>query len=332
MNSPPTSITNIEKRATEALPELSTLEKEKIKNEERSSKRNGIAVIPEQKQVAQVVESSTSALLKTRLKETDNDSNTIKSQEEEDPSAEGVEIPDDRDVLSGRGAGVNLHPGNVYFRKLIQTNEKQYVKADPGGKKRLIRKIVQNVTEDRRFLKYDHNEDLWIRLSDEEIKKKVGQALREKAPAIKKERDQEILMKTLELERSRFARIPNSMVPPPLQYSPLAQPVASSQFRSSHQPCTYSLRGLLSQMSQLQEKQLELKRKQREVEDEQSQLIQHLYQITASLGQEMSSLDILFEAASNENRFDDHFENDFSRDPKKRRITPPAFNFYQKRL
>ena len=72
MNSPPTSITNIEKRATEALPELSTLEKEKIKNEERSSKRNGIAVIPEQKQVAQVVESSTSALLKTRLKETDN--------------------------------------------------------------------------------------------------------------------------------------------------------------------------------------------------------------------------------------------------------------------
>lgn len=328
----PTSIKNIEKRASDSLPELSTPSEAYVKNEEHSR-----VIIPDPKQIVQRVEStSTAGSLKTGPKEADDDSIAINPQEEISPLVDGVEIPDDRDVLSGRGAGVNLHPGNVYFRRLIQTNEQEYVKADPGGKKRLIRNIVQSVTEDRRFLKYDHDKELWIRLSAEEIKKKVGQALREKAPAIKKEQNLKLFKKSLELQRNQLAtthgRVSNLMIPP-LQYSPSVQPVVSSQFLSPHQPRPQqysSIRGLLSQMNQLQEKQIDLKRKQREIEDEQSQLIQHIYQITASLSQEMSSVDLLLGAASNnDSRFlDTYSKNDFSRDPKKRRVTPPSHNFY----
>merc|ERR1712130_508485 len=125
-----------------------------------------------------------------------------------------------------------------------------------------------------------------------------------------------LLKKSLELQRAQFnaahSRAQNLTIPP-LQYSPSAQPVTSSQFLSSHQPRPmYSMGGLLSQMNQLREKQMELKRKQREIEDQQSHLIQHMYQITASI---------------NESRFDS-LSKEFSRDPKKRRLTPPSYGFY----
>jgi len=327
----PTLMKNIEKRASDSLPELYTPSKAYAKNEEYPND-----IISERKQIVQRVESSTAGSTKAGPKEADDDSTTVKSQEDNSSFVDGIEIPDDRDILSGRGAGVNLHPGNIYFRKLIQTNEQEYVKADPGGKKRLIKKIVLKVTEDRQFLKYDHDKEVWMKLSAEEIKKKVGQALREKAPAIKKEQSLILLKKSLELQRAQFnaahSRAQNLTIPP-LQYSPSAQPVTSSQFLSSHQPRPmYSMGGLLSQMNQLREKQLELKRKQREIEDQQSHLIQHMYQITASLSQEMSSVDLLLEAASsNESRFDS-LSKEFSRDPKKRRLTPPSYGFYHERI
>merc|ERR1712038_1542947 len=98
--------------------------------------------------------------------------------------------PRDEDILSGRGAGVNLHPGNVFFRKLIQANKQKYIRGDPGEKKRIIKKIVEVAENHGRFLKQDLKTELWLPISTDDARKKTGQALRENAPAIKKQQSE----------------------------------------------------------------------------------------------------------------------------------------------
>merc|ERR1719323_1442729 len=58
-------------------------------------------------------------------------------------SSGGMTKPMNNDILSGRGAGVNLHPGNIFFRSLIQSGKDAYIAADPGEKKRIIKQIVE---------------------------------------------------------------------------------------------------------------------------------------------------------------------------------------------
>lgn len=300
---------NQEESAMKSLP--------KLKARKEVSFPQQALVSPEQKSD---METDTNRLLKVGSNTTNDSSIVMKSNDNLPRSDEGVNVPGDDDILSGRGAGVNLHQGNVFFRKLIHAHEEQYVNADPGEKKRLIKKIVQIASDGRRFLKYDSGTDLWISLPDEDIKKKVGQALREKAPVIKKQHNQEILKKKMELHGACYNGVPNLMIPP-LNYSPPAQTVTSSRFLPQHHQNQYAIRRILTQMKELEEKQFQLKRKQREVEDEQNKLLQHFYEMAASLNKP-SSVDILLEAAANKSRFEresDGFSIPVS--PKKRRIT-----------
>lgn len=122
------------------------------------------------------------------------------SEEASHDNHQGIPVPVDKDILSGRGAGVNLHPGNVFFRKLVLEHKQKYIKADPGEKKRIIKSIAKDACAYGRFLKQDTRTDQWVRLSNEEVRKKVGQALRENAPAIKKKHDREVLKRKLELQ------------------------------------------------------------------------------------------------------------------------------------
>lgn len=112
--------------------------------------------------------------------------------------AKGFAVPSDEDILSGRGTGINLHPGNVFFRKLIQSHKEQYIHADPARKRKIIKEVMQKSNQEgnRRYLKHDFDTDLYIQISEDEIRKKIGQALRENAPAIKRrQHDQEALEK-----------------------------------------------------------------------------------------------------------------------------------------
>ena len=44
-------------------------------------------------------------------------------REEEEPAREIITSPTDLDVLNGRGQGVQRHPGNVNYRKLVHVNK-----------------------------------------------------------------------------------------------------------------------------------------------------------------------------------------------------------------
>lgn len=96
-------------------------------------------------------------------------------------------IPNDQDILSGRGAGVNLHPGNVYFRSLIKEYKEIYLTvADASQKRHIIKEIVRKAKSNGgRFLKLDSESNLWVIVPSKEVEKKTGQAIREGGPTLR---------------------------------------------------------------------------------------------------------------------------------------------------
>lgn len=239
-------------------------------------------------------------------------SNNNDSSDDESSQTNGVMSPNDEDILSGRGAGVNLHPGNVFFRKLIQANKAIYLKADPGEKKRIIRRIVEKAQTHGRFLKQDPDSELWTKISSDEARKKTGQALRENGPAIKKQHKEHMKRKyeaqfsslpaatyvALQQTRSSSPMKSNDVCSNRLKSNAAASVAARDASTSSSSSLQSALPSSLpssvataantvttnllwSRMNMLQEKQEQLKRKQRELEDEQNELMQCFYQLTA---------------------------------------------------
>jgi len=103
------------------------------------------------------------------------------------PSKEGTTIFNDADVLSGRGGGTNVHPGNRNFRDLINLHRRAYLKARKNDKPAISRAIVRSIRENNgRFLKKDEKSGLWFEIGDDAAREKTSQALRQRAPEMRK--------------------------------------------------------------------------------------------------------------------------------------------------
>jgi len=115
-----------------------------------------------------------------------------------------VQKPNPKDVLCGRGGRINSHPGNVYFRTLVEQYKHKY--CDPGTKNvdkaRMASSIVYNIRNSSssssssdavvvggggggRFLKEDQDSGYWVEIGDEKAIRKAAQALREMAPVLR---------------------------------------------------------------------------------------------------------------------------------------------------
>jgi hypothetical protein len=99
--------------------------------------------------------------------------------------------PHDNDVLCGRGGDINIHPGNIKFRKLVSTNKLVYLTCRFKREKRLIaERIVNDIksqTPPGRFITKDKINGYWFEISDEKARDKTSQALREGAPKIREQ-------------------------------------------------------------------------------------------------------------------------------------------------
>jgi hypothetical protein len=103
------------------------------------------------------------------------------------PSKEGTSDFNDADVLSGRGGGTNVHPGNRDFRDLINKYRTSYLKARKNDKPAISRAIVKLVRNNGgRFLKKDERDNLYYEIGDAQAREKTSQALRQKAPEMRK--------------------------------------------------------------------------------------------------------------------------------------------------
>ena len=104
------------------------------------------------------------------------------------PASEvGVNNFNDNDVLSGRGGGTNVHPGNRHFRDLINHHRRAYLKARKNDKPAISRAIVRTIRENKgAFLKRDEKTGLWFEIGDDAAREKTSQALRQRAPEMRK--------------------------------------------------------------------------------------------------------------------------------------------------
>jgi len=120
------------------------------------------------------------------------------------PCPDGLDSYATDDVLSGRGGGTNSHPGNRFFRNLINHHRDRYLRAKKNDKPHISRSIVNIIrNKNGRFLKKEEEDGLWYEIGDDLAREKTSQALRQKAPEhrrIMEEQDQ--------IARERFAVMP----------------------------------------------------------------------------------------------------------------------------
>jgi hypothetical protein len=135
-------------------------------------------------------------------------------------SVKRIRTPHPHDVLSGRGGGINSHPGNVTFRAWVATRKNDYNlalnKADKAAVAKQVVAMVKAQDPPGRFLTKDPTGGSggmsglggwWVELDEERTMAKTAQALREGAPAIRAEHADELLEMKKEIVEHRKHRV-----------------------------------------------------------------------------------------------------------------------------
>lgn len=139
-----------------------------------------------------------------------NANTTITSTAGKPGAPDRILIPNENDVLCGRGGSINSHKGNEQFRKFVEKRKRVYLTARFKREKRLIATSI--VTEIRdmdppgRFLARkgnmkDNINGYWYDIGDEKARDKTSQALRENAPSIRAEIETEIHQQRQEMRQ-----------------------------------------------------------------------------------------------------------------------------------
>ena len=85
------------------------------------------------------------------------------------PSTTGQAVFGENDVLSGRGGGTNVHPGNRHFRDLIHLHRRGYLAARKNDKPAISRRIVKTIRDaGGRFLRKCEKTQLWFEVRESE--------------------------------------------------------------------------------------------------------------------------------------------------------------------
>jgi hypothetical protein len=86
------------------------------------------------------------------------------------------------DVAFGRGNGTNLHPGNAFYRGLVEARRELWRLAGTAAERRRIVEdivhLVQSQSPPGRFVKENPATGGWVEADDIEVRNKVGAALR----------------------------------------------------------------------------------------------------------------------------------------------------------
>lgn len=202
---------------------------EKPTNDDEATKKkddapNTDATTSEMKDVAEDVAEDDAEDKKVATKEDDDDdekksdSDSKEGDDEEDaPKKEKKELteeekeayknwplfeikePHEHDVLYGRGGGTNHHPGNKRYRKMVEDRKLDYVNSKRLDKPLVALAIIKEwrgQLPPGRFLKLDEKTGLWLDVGDKKAREKTSQALREKAPEIRRKQEEDAMVKS----------------------------------------------------------------------------------------------------------------------------------------
>ena len=144
---------------------------------------------------------------KEKKKEGDGDDAEMKDTEEMDEKKKeelrkkyanwplrNIKEPHENDVMYGRGGGTNHHAGNKKYRKMVEDRKLEYVNSKRLDKPLVALEIIRawrSQLPPGRFLKLDEKTGLWNDVGDKKAREKTSQALREKAPLIRKQQEEE---------------------------------------------------------------------------------------------------------------------------------------------
>ena len=112
---------------------------------------------------------ATAILEMTRIRrEKENSQGRPYAAVEDDSTSPGKDIcPTEHDVLSGRGNGINAHPGNQIYREVIQRFKDGYVAASKRNKALFPSKIISEIESTDppgRFLRFNPESNGWIEM------------------------------------------------------------------------------------------------------------------------------------------------------------------------
>lgn len=134
---------------------------------------------------------------KEEAKETEEEAERRKKKYANWPMRD-IKEPHENDVLYGRGGGTNHHPGNKIYRKTVEDKKLDYVNSKRLDKPLVALEIIRDwraQSPPGRFLKLDEKTGLWHDVGDKKAREKTSQALREKAPEIRKKQEEEATLK-----------------------------------------------------------------------------------------------------------------------------------------
>ncbi len=101
-----------------------------------------------------------------------------------------IDEPNENDVMCGRGAGTNYHPGNKRYRDMVESRKEDYhIHCDRLHKKLIADKIVEQIrglNPPGRFLERNKKTGKWNDVGDDKAKAKTIQTLRENGPQVRK--------------------------------------------------------------------------------------------------------------------------------------------------
>jgi len=151
-----------------------------------------------------------------------------------------IRTPHPHDVLSGRGGGINAHPGNVVFREWVRVRKEDYNLApNKAEKTRVATEVMDQVRQQDppgRFLTRDTNVShmgmgsgggsWWVEIDENRALAKTSQALREGAPNIRSAHKDEIQQRKVQYAKEHPK--------PPKQHQQQQQGNSHSHSRRNH--------------------------------------------------------------------------------------------------
>lgn len=94
-------------------------------------------------------------------------------------STAGNIIPTDEDILFGRGRKTMNHPGNLHLRELVNLHRDDYENASKQRKTVIALNIADTILQsNRRFLKYEPEEDRWVHADVQTARNKISHIYR----------------------------------------------------------------------------------------------------------------------------------------------------------
>mmetsp|Transcript_18072 Transcript_18072/g.25530 ORF Transcript_18072/g.25530 Transcript_18072/m.25530 type:complete len:838 (+) Transcript_18072:185-2698(+) len=134
------------------------------------------------------------AVTKCILKDKESTENAWKKKGSIEWPMKNIKDPHENDVLFGRGGGTNHHEGNKRYRKMIEKRRLSYVTSKRLDKPQIALEVIREwrgQSPPGRFLKFDEASKTWYDVGDNKAKEKTSQGLREKAPLLRKQQEEE---------------------------------------------------------------------------------------------------------------------------------------------